>query len=220
MDTWSLDLDVPDVERVIQWKVYENLDFSDLHQRIGKVAMDQNIKGVAQIYVQKNLLESMSRDWREEVVNWQDAWRNPDVLSSDSELSDTEDESESRYDGDGRRIRRWKKRPLGRFGLPIRHDTQDKVAVHVRHLYREAKIIRKGLQAARQERRRTGENKLSSIMKLDPAVLWFLCTRGCRHRLFRVIFHEPIRWEDSNISWCCDNCAIGEHMPSMISIPR
>ena len=162
----------------------------------------------------------MSRDWREEVVNWQDAWRNPDVLSSDSELSDTEDESESRYDRDGRRIRRWKKRPLGRFGLPIRHDTQDKVAVHVRHLYREAKIIRKGLQAARQERRRTGVNKLSSIMKLDPAVLWFVCTRGCRHRLFRVVFHESIQWEDSNISWCCDNCASGEHMPSMISIPR
>jgi hypothetical protein len=189
MHAWSLDLDVPDVEKVIQWKVSEHLDFSDLHQRIGKVGMENSNQGIFHLYVQKNLLKSMSRDYSQEIRNWQEAWHNSDLFYDDYELSDTENESEFEYDEYERRVRKWKKRPLGRFGLPVRPDTRDNV---VRHLYREARIIRKALRAVQQERRRTGRDTLSSTIKLDPAVLWFLCTRGSRHRLFRVIFKSQI----------------------------
>ena len=92
MDAWSLGIDVPDIEVAIQWHVDENLDFSDLDQRIQMVARDQNREGVAIIYAQKSILDSMSKNWQEEVVNWEEAWQHPDRFYEEYDLTDTDDE--------------------------------------------------------------------------------------------------------------------------------
>lgn len=211
MDAWGLGIiDIPDIERVIQWRVDENLDFSDLNQRIELVARDQTMEGVAIIYVQKGILNSMSKKWKQEVVNWEEAWQRPDLFYEEYDLSDTNDEMDEEYDDDGRVKRHWKQRELGRFGLPVRVDTQDKVSTHVKHLYREAKTIRRVHRAAKEEGRRTGRSKMPSTKRLDPAVLWLLCTQGCRHRPFRFILKDPKLFEDKHFYWCCDNCAIAD----------
>lgn len=182
MDAWGLLIDVPDIERVIQWQVDERLDFSDLHQRIRKAANN----GVAIIYVEKSILDSISRTWKEDVVNWEQAWQRSDLFFEEYDSDDVME-----YDEDEQVKREWKKRRLGRFGLPVRPDTKDKVSLHIKHLYREARTIRKARGAAQQERRRTSSYHMPSTKNLDPAVLWLLCTQGCRHGPFEAILKDP-----------------------------
>ena len=106
------------------------------------------------------------------------------IVDDDYELSDVDGFSEATR-------RPWKKRVLARFGLPVAANVQDMVDVHVRHLYREARIMERAKISAYRESRRTGKTKFPSKKRLDPGVLWVLCTQGCRHSPFKVILKEP-----------------------------
>ena len=208
LDHWGLEIDAPDVETVIQWHVDERLDFSDLDQRIGKAAANPNLEGTAIVYVQNGLLTGISKSWKKEVINWEEAWRQPDLFLDDDSSGDGQRYSDADdVDEDGRTKRVWKQKPLGRFGLPVETDVQDKVALHRRYLYLQAKRARKARRLAEQERNRTGR-RVRSTLKLDPGVLWFLCTQGCRHRPFGVVLKNSSVFEDKHRYWCCDNCAI------------
>jgi hypothetical protein len=54
----------------------------------------------------------------------------------------------------------------------------------------------------------TQEDWTPSLEKLDPGVLWFLATTGCRWRVLLKIFMDPNPLANEHKSWCCDRCAI------------
>jgi hypothetical protein len=59
-DPWGLSVEAPDVERVIQWKVNEMLDFFSLNERLAKVTRNRMMEGIAIIYVQEDVLSKLS----------------------------------------------------------------------------------------------------------------------------------------------------------------
>ena len=138
------------------------------------------------------------------MINWEEAWRQPDLFLEDdddsSEDDQCSDDGDSDYDyeedDEDRPIKRvWKKKALGRF-LPVTtDDVKDKVALHRRYLYLQAKRLWEVRRAAEQERNRTGRKVKSSTMKLDPGVL---CTQGCRHRPFGVVLTNSSVFEHAH----------------------
>ena len=53
----------------------EKLMASTLYQRIGRAARGKDIEGIAVIYVQKSLLDSIGKkNWVETMAEWQGVW--------------------------------------------------------------------------------------------------------------------------------------------------
>ena len=77
-DAFGMGIDIPDIEVVIQWGVDERLICSSLAQRIGRAARDPTVEGIAVIYVQRAVFESISKNWREELKSWEEAWEDCD----------------------------------------------------------------------------------------------------------------------------------------------
>jgi hypothetical protein len=198
MDPWGLDIDDTDIEKIIQWKVDENLDFSDLNERIGQVATGQNMEGLFHIYFDKSILDSISSDWQQNIVNWEDAWQHPDLFYDDYEPSDTDEQSNTdELEGEyGNTKRKYKKTGTREIWIARENRYGRKGNIHVKHLYREARVLRRAKRNVILEKRRTGRTRLSSTRKLDPAVLWLLCTQGCRQRLFKAVLKNQVDMED------------------------
>ena len=139
---------------------------------------------------------------------WEEAWRQTDLFLEDYNSSDDDmcAVDERGFDEDGNIKGVWKKKPLERFGLPVRMDVMDKVTLHRRYLHLQAKGIRKERRTIQHERNSTGRKAKPAKMKLDPGVLWFVCTQGCRGRPFRVGIPNSDVLEDAPRHWCCDNC--------------
>jgi len=54
-------------------------------------------------------------------------------------------------------------------------------------------------------------SKRKPIDMVDPPLLWFLNTVGCRHRLILSYLEYPDVFDDgAQNSWCCDRCAIAK----------
>lgn len=200
-DAFGLGVNIPDVERVIQWHVDEKFTLSSAHQRIGRAARDPSVQGVAVIYVKQSILDDVSAG------DWEEAWDQPDPPPED-------DEEDWDINTDGIRvIPVSKSRRLELFGLPIRLQTLHHVETHVRQLYQEVKSFHDAIRQAKAETRGTKKAPIPMAKKLDPAVVWLLATKGCRHRVFSVMFEDPDLFE-SHRYWCCDCCVVekGENL--------
>ena len=201
-DAFGLGIDIPDIEVVIQWQVDEKLIASTLCQRIGRAARDPDITGVAVVYVRKSLLDSIAKDWLATMSAWEKVWITDSETSVDQPSEDTESEED-----DIRVVPISKERDIRKFGLPVRSDTHSKVRTHLHNLYRESKSLREAQRQSRNEVRGTRENPIPMAKKLDPAVLWFICTQGCRHMVLAIVFEDVDVFKRSHRSWCCDWCS-------------
>jgi len=190
-DSMSLGVNIPDVARVIQWGVTKKVDMNSLVQRIGRAARNQEIQGLAVVYAPKSLLRPVPKH---SAAEWT---TNPPPVTfddPDGELWEDEDDPAP-----------VKHRDLACFSLPVTQDLQEKVDQFQRHMYRKAKASKDGVVNT------VGPRKATDT--IDPALLWFLNTVGCRHRCILSYLKYPDVFDDSNQkSWCCDNCAFGKNL--------
>src|SRR5436190_2209020 len=114
-DAFNLGIDIPDIEVVIQWQVDEKLMASTLYQRIGRVARGKDVEGVAVVYIQKSLLDSIAKkNWVETMAEWQIVWRDDPETRVDSAVYDLEQKLEGLC-----MVLVSKERDIRRFGLPV-----------------------------------------------------------------------------------------------------
>jgi hypothetical protein len=195
-DAFGLGVDISNIERIIQWGVDEKLSISSLTQRVGRAARNQHLIGQAIIYVNKSIIEAVSTDWEA-------GWRteSPDDLSAWVDTDSSDDDDSPRV------VPISKMRRLERFGLPVIEETRGKVSGFVRNIYMEAKSLKEAHRIAKLENKGTRKNRLIAVQKIDPAVLWVLCTIGCRNRAILSIYKDGQTFHDTHRGWCCDRCA-------------
>lgn len=215
-DSMSLGIDIRDIARVIQWGVDEKLDLNTLWQRFGRAARDPEIQGLGVVYVSRDLVDAVRKyemeDWKKGIgrnVRKEMMGGLGNVNSSDNEESD---------DDDGI-IPKFRHRILEFFSLPVTQETGKEVQGFRAHMYRQAEDeskIRKEAQEERQMKMRGPKSdskepktRRQSIELIEPALLWFINTVGCRHRCILSYLKYPDVFDDAaQKSWCCDNCAL------------
>ena len=216
-DAFGLGIDVEDIEVVIQWGVSEKLIGSTLAQRIGRAARDPQRMGVAVVYVQSFILDYINREGAPE--GWKEAWApEPDHGSDNGSQTESQpDPSEEEHTGLG-------VVPLGlqlniqKFGLPVSYDTAQEVSVHLRTLYRDVKSLREVFRETKKAMQGTKEIPVPMAKKLDPPVLWFICTTGCRHMVLGSVFQDTNLFQRTHRGWCCDTCVYSagtEHLSDL-----
>jgi len=99
---------------------------------------------------------------------------------------------------------------MGRFRLPVREETQRYIKRHLSELYRKTADVRNTNSKARAELQGTHKTPVKMVMKLDPGILWILCTEGCVWRALLSIYNDPEVFNDSHRSWCCLRCAMSK----------
>jgi len=222
-DSMSLGINIRDIARVIQWGVDEKLDLDTLWQRFGRAARDPEIQGLGVVYVPKDLLDPVRKyamkDWEDGIP--QSDFRVKDMATLTDEYDDENDDDGNDSDVDGI-IPRFRNRTLQLFSLPVTSQTGREVRRLRAHMYRKAREFRKLRQEAKAERRIYKKSKSTasarvpkrkSIDLIDPALLWFLNTVGCRHRCVLSYLKYPDIFNDAaQRSWCCDNCAIQKEL--------
>ena len=114
--------------------------------------------------------------------------------------------------------------PLGlqlniqKFGLPVSYDTAQEVSVHLRTLYRDVKSLREVFRETKKAMQGTKEIPVPMAKKLDPPVLWFICTTGCRHMVLGSVFQDTNLFQRTHRGWCCDTCVYSagtEHLSDL-----
>jgi len=209
-DSLSLGVDFPDIERVIQWGVDEKLDLNTLVQRIGRAARDPEVQGIATIYAPKAAFEPVSKAVGEaqEVHHAAEAVNKVAVEgAANGDASGWEDEE---YAGV---IPCYQNRDLASYALPVTSETLTMVEKFAAKMYKHAENLDNIVAEAINEQMgsKTGQptKRKRFIDKIEPALLWFLNTTGCRHRCILHYLRYPDVFTDrQQRSWCCDNCAI------------
>jgi len=88
------------------------------------------------------------------------------------------------------------------------------VSTFIKNIYTEVKSIKETFRNAKYELKGTRSASLSVAQKVDPAVLWVLCTVGCHRKVMLSIYKDENTFTDSHQSWCCDRCA--KHLLSQL----
>lgn len=212
-DSMSLGVDIRDIMRVIQWGVNDKLNLDILVQRFGRVARDPSLQGVGVIYAPKDILNPIPKYTMEQWITQPDEFGR--ILD---EVNGTDDDEWEDLDFI---IPSYRNRDLSLFSLPVTQETERQVVKFRRHMYQRAKNAKNLRQEAAAERKprnaRRGtevrRTKRKSVETIDPALLWFLNTSGCRHRCILNYLQYPDVFDDSaQESWCCDRCAISRKM--------
>jgi hypothetical protein len=172
------------------------VSISSLTQRAGRAARRPSLVGNFFVFVPKAILEAVPHDW-------ESGWNAEEAPEMD-EWVDVDDDDD---DDSPRVVPVSKMRKVERFGLPVTMETRPRVSAFIRNIYTEAKTIKEAFRTAKKEVKGTRTAKLSAAQKLDPAVLWVLCTMGCRRRAMLSIYKDENTFTDNHRSWCCDRCA-------------
>ena len=122
-------------------------------------------------------------------------------------------------------VPRYAGRDLCAFALPVEPETIVEVQLLRMKMYRHISTIKDIAREADAERTAPKRNdagkvvKKQPIDKIEPGIIWFLNTTGCRHRCILEYMRFPDVFEDKEQqSWCCDNCAIRKGIT--IAMPR
>ena len=177
-DAFGMGIDVPDIGVVIQWHLTPRCSLSSLCQRIGRAARDPSLKGIAIIYISTSFFTGLPADWRDQVARWDE-----DIEHMSASI------------------------PLNRFGLPVTPNTQPQTRQLLLSLYRAVGSLRELLRGARERSSRSAQGPGPKSTKLDPPLIWFILTQGCRHRVLGAFFTDPANFQGSHRSWCCDSCS-------------
>jgi superfamily II DNA/RNA helicase len=204
-DAFGLGIDIPDIEVVIQWGLDEKVSGATLYQRIGRAARDPKIEGLAIIYVQDSILAHIAKpdDWQAKFSAWPDAWKEQVVAP----IANLEQQLKEQEADPCQVVPVGRERDFLRFGVPVTQETQAECMDHIHALYKEAKTLKDVFKEAKKERHGKRGNSLAMARKLDPPVLWVICTQGCRHMVFRSLFLDTDLFIPSHQYWCCDWCA-------------
>jgi hypothetical protein len=146
---------------------------------------------VAIVYASREILADVPRG------QWEEAWAEGNIVE-DPEGCEDEDLTVPISKG----------RKFNRYGIPVTRETETLCKQFTSQLYSKVNSLSKAIQLAASELVGTPSDKVSMSIKLDPPLLWFLTTEGCRHRVFGMIFRDPVLWTAKHRYWCCDNCAI------------
>lgn len=143
-------VNIPDIEWVIQWMIYDHLTLATLVQRMGRAERDSKISAVAVLFVeQKQVLPE-------------------NITGAATEFAFAR--------------------------LPIMQENKEEVKKAVQEMYKGNMQIRK-------------EAELSPFHTVDPPLLWYLNTIGCRRRLLLACFVDKYAFNPQvNSNICCDNC--------------
>jgi superfamily II DNA/RNA helicase len=103
--------------------------------------------------------------------------------------------------------------PRALLSLPVSEETESMVSELKFRLYR----AQEAAHETAGEGRRTDSGRARGNYRrtgIDPGVIWFLGTVGCRHRCLLSYHDYPDANDDrGQQSWCCDNCAIASGKP-------
>lgn len=186
IDSMSFDVD-------IQWDVNEKLDLDTLVQRFGRVVWDQELQGIGVIYASKDIPEPIPTYIIQQWITQSD-----EIGRISNEIDDDEWEDEDFI------ISSYTNRDLALSSLPVTPETEQ-VTGFRRHMYRGAKSdkLRKEAAAERKPRNARGASrapsrKRKSVEIINPALLWFLNTIGCRHRCILSYLKYPDVFDDIN----------------------
>lgn len=130
-DAAGMGINIPDIKRVIQWKIFDLLTLATLVQRIGRAGRDTGILAVTVVFVEK----------RHILPN--------DMSKAAADISFARD--------------------------PVTQDNEQATRITVKRMYEGNMQIRK-------------EGGLSPFHCLDPPLLWYINTLGCRRRLSLACF--------------------------------
>ena len=199
-DAFGLGINIPDIERVIQWGVTPRLSLDRLYQRLGRAARGRPEPGgpprigYGFIYVNKSILQAVPSQWNA-------------AGSSDDDGGECAEESPEVELDDPFMLVPVPRRVLSKFALPVNRDTARTVRAHLLGLYRSELDAKAAHREAKNSQVGTVQEKMSAVEKVDPAVLWVIATTGCRHAAILSVFQDPERWQTGHQSWCCDVCA-------------
>lgn len=191
-DAFGLGVDIPDITRCVQWQVTDKLNVARLCQRIGRCVRAKDLEGVAIVYASREILADVPKG------QWEEAWAEENNVVNVLQG----------YEDDDLAVPISKNRKFNLYGIPVTRETEGLCKQFTSQLYAKVDSLSKAIQQAASELVGTPTNKVSMSMKLDPPLLWFLTTEGCRHRVFGMIFRDPVLWTAKHRYWCCDNCAI------------
>jgi superfamily II DNA/RNA helicase len=212
-DALSLGVDIDDIKSVIQWGVTYKLQHNTLVQRVGRAARSDGVQGIAVIFAPKNILDPVSK-----------ASENPEP-AQELEIDTNANEDWEDEDDDVGIIPNYQTRDLSRFTLPVERTTEKEVRDLREHMYRRAKKLRdageeeqagaRGRYRRVSRKGRTGGRRKArkAVDRIEPGVLWFLNTKGCRHRQILSYLQYPDVFDDAaQLDWCCDRCAVARGM--------
>ena len=208
-DSMSLGINIPDILRVVQWGVNEKLDLNTLWQRFGRAARDPTLQGLGVVYVRHDIVDPVRRYRMEDWKNGIDRNVRHELRSSQKQPDDGVDDDSS--DDDDKVIPRFQNRILDLFSLPVMSETIGDVQSFRAHMYLRVRDHRQIRQKAKEERhnKRSKKSRRKPVDLIDPSLLWFINTVGCRHRCVLSYLKYPDVFDDIlQKSWCCDNCAI------------
>jgi superfamily II DNA/RNA helicase len=212
-DAMSLGVNIPDIERVVQWGVSKTVGLSTIVQRIGRCVRGRTgkLQGVAIIYVPDSIRDPVSSNWKE-------AWES----EPSEKIIDDDDWIDDESDLPSKENWAW-------FSLPIREDTQPLVTRFQNYMYRRGKISQSArrLGAIKRKAKDPGKEKgkgkgkgprRKPIEQIDLGLLWLINTDGCRHRVILSYMGYPDVYGDSDQqSFCCDNCALRKQLePTLV----
>lgn len=192
-DAFGLGIDIPDIMRCVQWQVNEKLNIARLNQRMGRCVRGKDLEGVSIVFASRQILGDVPKG------QWEEAWR---------EGIDGLHEVQEGAEDDDITVPISKNRKFRCFAIPVTRETEAQCKRFTSALYAKVDSLGKAIQQAASESTGTTSAKVSMSSKLDPPLLWFLTTEGCRHRVFGMIFGDPVLWTAKHRYWCCDNCAI------------
>ena len=212
-ECFSLGVDIKDIEIVIQWGVDRKLNLMRLGQRIGRAARDEHIQGVAVIYAPRALIDPVTK----EVEKRKRLAEGVQQRNGDSEWLDDDEEGDWEV-----KIPNYESRDLCRFALAV-EPTNSKDVLDLRnHMYLKASGEKDTASEAQKERngrkrrggvKAQGKRRKRGVDTIEPGLLWFLNTYGCRHRQLASYMGFPDIFNDeAQQSWCCDRCAIGKQL--------
>ena len=195
-DAMSLGVDFPDILRVIQWGIDGKLTLSTLQQRIGRAARDPKYYGAAVVFAPRSVIKYLA-----ELGDYE----SPEQPVAENTYASPPFDLEQREIGD---LTNNRFRDLSKFTLPVENTQASYHAVRQLrdHMYLTAEQKRKMEEESAGSKLR---RNLRSFETFDPGLVWFLATRGCRHRVLAAYFNYPDAFNSVTPSgFCCDWCGI------------
>ena len=165
------------------------VSISSLTQRAGWAARRPGLIGNFFIFVAKAIVEAVPSDW-------ESGWNAPEAAEMDEWVGVDEDDE----DDSPRVVPVSKMRKVERFGLPVTPETRLRVSAFIRNIYTESTTIKEAFRIAKREVQGTRTAKLTAAQKLDPSVLWVVCTMGCRRRAILSIYKDENTFTDNHRS--------------------
>jgi superfamily II DNA helicase RecQ len=178
-DACGMGVDLRIIKRVVQWKLNSRVKLTNLWQRFGRGGRDLNINAVAILFAQKNLFLEPTDDVMEEEEN--------DIESANVQG------------------RKKKKQPnlcersyYEKLTHPVTPDTKDVTRALMQELWDQDPIAEA-----------PPHNCLSSWKAMDPALIHFINTQGCRHKSTLAYLDDDDVYGMEGPG-CCDNCMVHE----------